>query len=307
MWGRVIEHEMGFRGELAYPVRLRLVCAPCLLVTAVPVPTAVFPGPTGELMTLCASHAPDARPLGVSPEEIQAQLLSTYAVDPLGDEALGEPEGAGRTMPPTMLPTRAGRPGPRRRTPTLATQAGEEARELVRTVTGRVGIVTTIALFFVLRALGVLTSPTVPGPTAVPVATASAPVTPLPGTGDPIRVELTHEDDRDRRFLLEFLCGELHGTVVTRTRCGAGTIELLGAAVFPRGSRADCSLDGYTRKGRYSVCWIDPPGGTEPPPHPEIRQLPGVRFEDVFRTERARTDAASEAQRRRVTRRAPPV
>src|SRR5205814_1889714 len=30
MWGRVIEHRRGARSSVAYPVRLRLVCGPCL-------------------------------------------------------------------------------------------------------------------------------------------------------------------------------------------------------------------------------------------------------------------------------------
>jgi len=288
MWGRVIEHETGFRGELAYPDRIRLVCAPCLLDTASGAPTAVFSGPTGELMALCVLHAPDAQPLGVSPDQLQAQLLSTYAVDLLPAEALGDPVERAAVYAPGLP----------RRTRTLRAQARVEARELVRTVTGRVGIVTTIVLFFVLRALGVLTAPTIPGPTPAPVATVSAPVTPLPGTGDPLRLELTEpDDDGSLVFPLQFLCGELHGAVVTLTRCAARGNELLGGAVYPPESRAECPLDGYTRKGRYSVCWIGRSGGREPPPRPEVWRLPGVRFEDVFRTERAHLGGSPEEGR----------
>lgn len=282
MWGRVIEHQTGFRGELAYPDRMRLVCAPCLLDTASGAPTAVFSGPTGELMALCVLHAPDARPLEVSPDELQAELLSTYAVDLLPAEALGDPVERAAVYAPGLP----------RRTRTLRAQARVEARELVRTVTGRVGIVTTIVLFFVLRALGVLTAPTIPGPTPVPVATASAPVTPLPGTGDPLRVELTEPDDRFQPFPLKFFCGRLDGGVVTRARCGSGGGEVIGAAVYPPESRADCLTDGYTRKGRYSVCWIDlSEGGPSFPMHPEVWRLPGVRFEDLFGNRRARVGA----------------
>lgn len=31
MWGRVVEHAAGYRGQLAYPDRIRLVCGRCLL------------------------------------------------------------------------------------------------------------------------------------------------------------------------------------------------------------------------------------------------------------------------------------
>ena len=54
MWGRVIEHQMGYRSELGYPDRIRLVCAACLVSGGSVVPTTVHMGATDELIAACA-------------------------------------------------------------------------------------------------------------------------------------------------------------------------------------------------------------------------------------------------------------
>ena len=36
LWGRVIEHEHGFRAQYAYPQRLRLICQFCFWMSDAP-------------------------------------------------------------------------------------------------------------------------------------------------------------------------------------------------------------------------------------------------------------------------------
>ena len=91
LWGRVIEHEHGFRARYAYPQRLRLICQFCFWMTGARrgAPQHVGWFPRGELMPLCDEHLGVARRNGVSPRVVLpgdhvAQLLrETYAVDAL--------------------------------------------------------------------------------------------------------------------------------------------------------------------------------------------------------------------------------
>lgn len=90
LWGRVIEHEHGFRAQFAYPQRLRLVCALCLWrwgtgsANAVEV---VVRHRGGRMVPLCGPHLelserygyPTRRRLEAAP--VEAELLSSYAVD----------------------------------------------------------------------------------------------------------------------------------------------------------------------------------------------------------------------------------
>jgi hypothetical protein len=89
LWGRIIEHDLGYRSEFAYPQRLRLVCPICFWwrgpERADPLVVAV--GRRGPMMPLCEEHLSisaacgfvvrHARPV----TEVRAALLSTYAVD----------------------------------------------------------------------------------------------------------------------------------------------------------------------------------------------------------------------------------
>jgi hypothetical protein len=87
MWGRIVEHERGWRAEHAYPDRLRLVCGECLRTgvgTGLPVTAGrSFMSPASQvfLSARCATHIParlsDDRPAS----EIGSALLSRYAVD----------------------------------------------------------------------------------------------------------------------------------------------------------------------------------------------------------------------------------
>jgi hypothetical protein len=86
LWGRVVEHEKGSRGQLAYPQRLRLVCAACFEADGVfAAPEAVFEH-RGRLRALCGFHVWSVErvgpPLERSPApRVEAELLGRYQVD----------------------------------------------------------------------------------------------------------------------------------------------------------------------------------------------------------------------------------
>lgn len=92
LWGRVIEHERGYRAEYGYPQRLRLVCPLCLWRWGVATPNAcevVVRGRDGRMTPLCGPHLElgersglRARRLLPAPA-VEAALLSGYAVDTL--------------------------------------------------------------------------------------------------------------------------------------------------------------------------------------------------------------------------------
>ena len=89
MWGRVVEHDLGARSRLAYPARVRLACAPCLLAGASGVvPTVVREDETGGMVAVCARHPLSGSGVFHSAKTIQSVLLSTYAVELLPEAAL---------------------------------------------------------------------------------------------------------------------------------------------------------------------------------------------------------------------------
>jgi hypothetical protein len=91
LWGRVIEHENGFRGEFGYPQRLRLVCHVCLWRYGLhqAEPDVVARMERGRLVPLCSDHLALSERCGlrfrsVAPaSDVHGALLSEYAVDPL--------------------------------------------------------------------------------------------------------------------------------------------------------------------------------------------------------------------------------
>lgn len=97
LWGRIVEHERGWRARYAYPSRLRLACVVCAWVepgSGVPV---VVHGFAGRLFALCEDHRhgielPDGRRTRATPHDplaLQARLLDAYAVDLLPAEVVG--------------------------------------------------------------------------------------------------------------------------------------------------------------------------------------------------------------------------
>jgi hypothetical protein len=80
MWGTVVEHERGARAEISYPARLRVVCAPCLAAGRGAIEPTFVVGTT-QLVAVCLRHALGASGPRASASAVQAELLSTYAVD----------------------------------------------------------------------------------------------------------------------------------------------------------------------------------------------------------------------------------
>lgn len=89
LWGRVVEHELGYRAEFAYPQRLRLICHLCFWQRDLrsSAPDVVARARRGRLIPLCGDHVALSnrygyRTLDLAPaNEIQQALLSVYAVD----------------------------------------------------------------------------------------------------------------------------------------------------------------------------------------------------------------------------------
>jgi hypothetical protein len=92
LWGRIVEHEHGFRAALAYPQRLRLLCYLCFTLWGRNGPgdcEVVVRHRGGRMVPLCGPHLELSRrygyrvPMILSARAIESELLATYAVDPL--------------------------------------------------------------------------------------------------------------------------------------------------------------------------------------------------------------------------------
>lgn len=91
LWGRVIEHELGYRAQFAYPQLLGLVCQFCFWQWG-PLgsrPAVVGWFPRDELVPFCWGHLELAQRYGMEPrrllgaDEVDLRLRETYAVDAL--------------------------------------------------------------------------------------------------------------------------------------------------------------------------------------------------------------------------------
>lgn len=93
LWGRVIEHERGYRARFAYPQRVRLICQFCFWQwgTRAPAPEIVGWYPGGHLVPFCPWHLTITRRIGLQPrwvlpaQEVEQNLRDRYAVDLLPD------------------------------------------------------------------------------------------------------------------------------------------------------------------------------------------------------------------------------
>jgi hypothetical protein len=91
LWGRVIEHELGYRGRFGYPQRIRLVCQFCFwqLGAEARGPDVVGWFPREELVPMCDLHVEIAGRYGMRPRavltasDVDQSLRATYRVDPL--------------------------------------------------------------------------------------------------------------------------------------------------------------------------------------------------------------------------------
>jgi hypothetical protein len=97
LWGLVIEHELGYRAEFAYPQHLRLVCAICFWWRGQEgaEPVVVATSRRTPMVPLCEQHIATAGACGFvvkhtrSAREVIAALLARYAVDHLAVEPNG--------------------------------------------------------------------------------------------------------------------------------------------------------------------------------------------------------------------------
>jgi hypothetical protein len=92
LWGRIVEHERGFRAELGYPQRLRLLCYLCFWLWGNHAPSdcaVVVRHRGGRMVPLCEPHLELSRRYGYPMRRllpagvVESALLSAYAVDPL--------------------------------------------------------------------------------------------------------------------------------------------------------------------------------------------------------------------------------
>jgi hypothetical protein len=90
LWGRIVEHEHGFRAALAYPQRLRLLSYHCFTSWGSNGPgdcDVVVRHRGGRMVPLCGPHLELSRRYGyhlpriLSARTIESELLATYAVD----------------------------------------------------------------------------------------------------------------------------------------------------------------------------------------------------------------------------------
>ncbi len=89
LWGRVVEHELGFRAQFGYPQTVRLICQFCFWQRDMRrnEPTVVGWFPKDDLLPMCDEHVEIAarfgmRPAALLPASTVGQALrATYAVD----------------------------------------------------------------------------------------------------------------------------------------------------------------------------------------------------------------------------------
>lgn len=91
LWGRVIEHELGFRARFGYPQTVRLICQFCFWQRSAGriTPTVVGWFQKDDLLPMCDEHVEIAARFGMRPQvllsarTVDQELRATYAVDPL--------------------------------------------------------------------------------------------------------------------------------------------------------------------------------------------------------------------------------
>lgn len=278
LWGRIVEHAAGYRATFGYPDRVRLVCGSCLGMGRAGVPTRVFRVSGDHLVPLCSVHGPSAaaRESPMSPDDLERELLSKYAVDLLPLEVLHEAGFA----PGSARSVGGG----------LVEEAKAEWHDLVRSWAGRLGALALVLMFLWVGRSEFLVS--LPAPVAAPSVT---PVPTLSGSGDPPRTEALEPADGEgalgakrSRLLLTFLCGRRVGDDVRLVDCMRGAGSLSGFISVPPTPRRKCEpANAYTRKQMFSVCWIDFDTFKErrrlPP---EVLELPGVHWRDLLGDER---------------------
>jgi hypothetical protein len=92
LWGRIVEHEHGYRAEWGYPQRLSLICRLCFWqwgFARSSSPDVVVRHRRGAMVPLCEPHLALARryayptPIVLPADAVERELLDAYAVDVL--------------------------------------------------------------------------------------------------------------------------------------------------------------------------------------------------------------------------------
>jgi hypothetical protein len=114
LWGRVIEHDHGWRAAYAYPSRVAVVCSMCAWFEPGPGDPTVVHRFAGCSYALCDVHrggsqVPDGRrtePTDIDPLDLLGGLLDRYAVDRLPRNSVQTLFTQPRTAdPPPYFPT----------------------------------------------------------------------------------------------------------------------------------------------------------------------------------------------------------
>ena len=271
MWGRVVEHSAGYRAELAYPDRIRLVCGACYAMGHVGQPSRVEDRGGGRLHPVCRVHATHDRAdrSGITPSELEHRLLAAYAVEPLPAQVLRE---AGfRKGSPSRWTLARRAPGARR--------PGRSRRR-------RTNWAALLAAYVVVRMLGLY-------PESAPLSAPSVVVDPSPSPG-PLEIRLdppmppalppaptTGHVGKAPDFAVT--CGHRVGNTVELMGCRRKRAELFGTASSPPEPRRECRFgNAYSRKGRFSICWLS---FSEDLPEPGtalvLLWMPGVHWWDL--------------------------
>jgi hypothetical protein len=280
MWGRVIEHDRGYRAEFAYPDRLRLVCARCAQEgRGTGVATAVLEQrtqPTGMagLLPLCAEHldAPAVRTsLLRDAQQVESELLGRYAVEQLPFERVQslferDPvpvpwERPAPVRPPALAPPTPACSPPRSSAPRATPPPAPPLARRLRHAGGKLLVWMFWAVCFwqycasqvvqvpQVQVAAPSTSTASSGPIQRPVLTSIA--------GGPAKARPRHAQQHKAVPLgdLAFVCGVPHGDRVELAGCGRKGADLMGMAEErPAGPCADMTK-AVTKTDRYRICW----------------------------------------------------
>jgi hypothetical protein len=261
MWGTAIEHTAGARSEIAYPARLRLVCAPCLALGRGGIDPTDVAGSGSSMTALCRLHALRRSGPFRPARDVQQQLLAVYRVEVMPRERVGRPL--------------------RRHRPRPVIDPEHAALAIVRVVFATIGfILQAYMALMTLLAVVAFGAAVVSG--VVQVFSPSDPTeeapTPAVLEDDPQFEQPTIRERRPPGAFVESapafasVCGSLRGSSVRIVRCSGDADSLLGfAREEPERARTDCApgWDAYSRGHDYSICWIASPGDVDVPRRPE--------------------------------------
>jgi hypothetical protein len=260
MWGRVVEHTAGYRGQLAYPDRIRLVCGRCFFARRDGVPTRVEHSDEGRVVPVCDAHATEGRSgvEGMTPADLEQEVLSAYAVDVLPLETLHRAGFQAGPVPPIGL----------------IPNVRAELRQLSRSRPAVAALVSLVAALLIVRAFGLFpSSGTVDAARQVAAGAPIAIDQPFPDALHPApTIERTSPVVR-QHHLFGIVCADRVGDHAEIVGCGRA--ELLGFYESPAKPRRTCKPgDAYSRRPGFTVCWLDV---FDRRPGLERLRLPGVR------------------------------